>query len=159
MAYSRRPRRKPGPCGFVRIQPNRKPTFQTRSPDWLPLVPWPPPVQTCSSWPPSTGPACERTVGAQKNRTRKRKPVIFLLNEKSPRSISTQDRGFRMQKRYRKSARKATHFYQGDRKLEKRGDQLQGLAPDKYETSSVQALPLTLTFPGAKFLGSRAKVC
>src|SRR5713226_166299 len=82
MAYSRRPRRKPGPCGFVRIQPNRKPTFQTRSPDWLPLVPWPPPVQTCSSWPPSTGPACERTVGAQKNRTRKRTPVIFLLNKK-----------------------------------------------------------------------------
>src|SRR5579863_2343698 len=48
-AYSSRPRKNPGPCGAVNTSPYRNPKFHTPVPDWLPLIPCPPPVQICHS--------------------------------------------------------------------------------------------------------------
>ena len=65
-AYSNFPRKKPGPCAFVSIQPKRTPALNTLSLEVLPLTPCPPPAQISNSWPPSCGRFCAN-AGAQQS--------------------------------------------------------------------------------------------
>src|SRR5581483_7321057 len=67
-AYSKRPLRKPGPCGRVRIQPYRKPTFHTPVSPLPPETEWPPPVQICHSCPPSSGRTCAIAKAVKKTK-------------------------------------------------------------------------------------------
>src|SRR5712691_11267904 len=108
--------------------------FQTPSPDWLPLVPWPPPVHTCNSWPPSTGPACARTAGALRN-TAKTRVVKTLRTAVSPSGSLILATWLLVLRRYRKFWRKATLFSEADMKLERRWDP-RWLAPQKKEAGA-----------------------
>src|SRR6266853_868888 len=78
-AYSNRPRKGPGPTASVRTHPYRTPRFHTPVSEVLPFSPCPPPVHTCSSFPPPSGPDCaripvqlSRRYGAIRNSARKK---------------------------------------------------------------------------------------
>src|SRR6202158_2487174 len=59
-AYSNLPRKGPGPTASVSTHPYRNPRFHTPVSDVLPFNPCPPPVHTCNSFSPLSGPACAR---------------------------------------------------------------------------------------------------
>src|SRR5579859_1779668 len=57
-AYSNLPRNGPGPTRSVNTHPYRNPRFHTPVSDVLPFSPCPPPVHSCNSFSPVSGPAC-----------------------------------------------------------------------------------------------------
>lgn len=72
-AYSNLPRSGPGPIGSVNTHPYRNPKFHTPVSDVLPFNPCPPPVHTCNSFSPTSGPACDQARGTAKQI---RKPLV-----------------------------------------------------------------------------------
>src|SRR5580704_7824508 len=89
-AYSKRPLKNPGPCGRVSTHPYRAPRFQTPVLFVPPGTVYPPPVHTCTSCPPSSGPDCARTSDANPSITTTAKiipPTLILFMTVTVRTI------------------------------------------------------------------------